>query len=248
MSPDHHLMISETQFNFVHLTDIHIIDEASAKLCARAFQQIHNLRPSPDFIVIGGDFVENGTQVEFDAVLPVVKQSQVPVYTLCGNHDLIEGTDPSRYMEHFGELCYSFDHMGYHFVMLDTTHRDYDTHSWHGYVQSAAMDWLHRELESVPTGKPILLFTHHGLVGSREDLSCDVENADAVLSSLKGFNLVAGFAGHAHSLRRNEWEGVPFFVNTALSQTRANPGGEPHGFLVVEVGSGVVSVRYHLID
>ena len=236
------------QFSFVHFSDVHVIDAASAKLVERAFRQICDLRPTPDFVVIGGDFVENGTQAEFDAVLPVYEQCELPLYPLCGNHDLIEGTDPSRYVELFGDLCYAFDHKGYHCIVLDTTHRDYETHSSRGYVRTTARDWLQRELDSLPAGKPILLFTHHGLVGSRDDLSCDVENADAVLSLLKGHHLIAGFAGHAHRLRRSEWEGVPFYVNTALSTTRANPGGEPHGFFVVAVAAGEVSVEYHLLD
>ncbi len=236
------------EFSFVHLTDIHVIDAESAELVERAFREIHNLRPLPDFVVIGGDFVENGTQEEFDSFLPVFEKLQIPAYTLCGNHDLVDGIDPTLYQRIFGDLCYAFDHKGYRCIMLDTTHRDYETYSWHGYVRPEAVNWLRGELSRLSGDQPILLFTHHGLVGSREDLSCDVENSDEVLALLDGYHLIAGFAGHAHRLRCNKWNRVAFLINTALSATRTNPGGEPHGFFVVGLREGEVSVDYHLLS
>lgn len=235
------------EFSFAHLTDTHVTDEASSKLVECAFQEINNLRPRPDFVVIGGDLVANGTRAEFDVFLRVFEKLQPPVYTLCGNHDLIDGESPIHYQRHFGDLCYAFDHNGYHCIALDTTHRDYETYGWHGCVQPEVRDWLKWHLDTVPPDKPILLFTHQGLVGSREDLSCDVENADEVLGLLEGHHLVAGFSGHAHRLRCHEWKGTPFFVNAALSSTHENLGGEPPGFFVVKVRDGRVSVAYHLV-
>jgi|GEM_PF-3532474 len=144
------------EFSFVHLTDIHVIDAESAELVERAFREIHNLRPLPDFVVIGGDFVENGTQEEFDSFLPVFEKLQIPAYTLCGNHDLVDGIDPTLYQRIFGDPCYAFDHKGYRCIMLDTTHRDYETYSWHGYVRPEAVNWLRGELSRLSGDHPIL--------------------------------------------------------------------------------------------
>ena len=57
------------EFSFAHLTDTHVTDEASSKLVECAFQEINNLQPCPDFVVIGGDLVANGTRAEFDVFL-----------------------------------------------------------------------------------------------------------------------------------------------------------------------------------
>jgi hypothetical protein len=80
-----------------------------------------------------------------------------------------------------------------------------------------------------------MLFTHQGLVGSREDLECDVENADEVLSLFCGHPLLGGFAGHAHRLRVIRLGTADFYICPALSTRRANKGGEPPGMLVVDV-------------
>ena len=232
-------------FSFVHATDVHVIDELSAQFVASAFQQINALQPAPDFVMFGGDYVENATVAEFEAFRQAFSTLTVKAHTLCGNHDLIDGQDPSRYVQSFGSPCYTFMQKGYLCIALDTTHRDYETYSWHGHVRPEVIAWLRGILANTSKNTPILLFTHHGLVGPTEDLSCDADNAEEVLTMFENHRLIAGFAGHAHRLRRHVWRGVPFFVNAAMSASRANPGGEPPGFFVVQVVGQAVSVAYH---
>jgi hypothetical protein len=120
-------------------------------------------------------------------------------------------------------------------ILLDTNNADQDPEKWHGRVERPAMEWLEAELDQLDRETPVLLFTHQGLVGNREELECDVENAEQVLALLAEYNLLAGFAAHAHRLRLISAGEADFFVCPALSTTKGNKGGEPPGILIVDV-------------
>lgn len=235
--------MTNSLFRFALITDAHLtVPESAGPL--RAAIEILNAE-LPDFVVFAGDMMDMGTDEQYALFLDCLRALIVPYYVLPGNHDLGNAGQAARYREAFGPLNSRWEMEGCHCLALDTTNTDPDPNNWHGRVETPALAWLREALAAVPPGAPLLLFTHHGLVGRAEDLSRDVENADAVLGLLRGRRLLAGFCGHAHRLLLNRWEGVPFLATPALSVSRANYGA-PAGFLWVDVFPDGVRARFEV--
>lgn len=232
--------MSSPLFRFALIADSHLTEPESATLLNAAIEAIH--REPPDFVVFAGDMVDLGTEVQDALLLEALCRLQVPYHILPGNHDLGNVGQATHYCRTFGPLNSAWTIAGYHCLALDTTNTDPNPDNWHGFVEAPAFLWLQNTLANIPADTPLLLFSHHGLVGRSQDLTCDVGNAAEVLALFEGRRLVAGFAGHAHRLALHWWGEAPFLTAPALSMVRENHGCPP-GFLWVDVLPGRVRVR-----
>ncbi len=221
-------------FRFVQVADTHIMQPESAAILGLALERIDSINEAV-FVVFSGDMVETGEPEQYRIFLQTVSGLSLPCYAVVGNHDIGNMSSRRRYSRFFGPPSYRFDVEGVACLVLDTNNSDREPGNWHGRVERPAMGWLARTLNRLDGDAPIILFTHHGLVGSRDDLECDVGNADEVLARLCRRRILAGFAGHAHRLRVVRHSGADYFICPALSTRRANKGGEPPGMLVVDV-------------
>ena len=125
-------------FDFVFFTDTHIEPELDAAHgCAMCFDKIASLKP--EFAIMGGDHVYDAlgvSRLRADQVYDLYKKTErslgMPLYQMIGNHDAfgvltksgVAPADPSygkkMYEDRIGRTFYSFDHKGYHFVVLDS--------------------------------------------------------------------------------------------------------------------------------
>jgi Icc protein len=222
-------------FRFAMVSDTHIREPDSAWILVRGLEQIQCHGELPSFVILGGDMTETGKEDEYRILLEALSRLTIPYHMIVGNHDIGNSRSRRRYTRFFGPPNRSFDFYGVRCILLDTNNADQDPEKWHGRVERPAMEWLKAELRRIHRETPVLLFTHQGLVGNREELECDVENAEEVLELLAEHDLLAGFAAHAHRLRLIRAGGAEFFVCPALSTTKGNKGGEPPGILVVDV-------------
>jgi len=230
-------------FRFAQVTDTHIIDDQSAEILRATIREINEERP--DFVLFTGDMLNIGTEGQYALFQECLRALKVPYRMLPGNHDLGNAGDARCYTEAFGPLNSSWEIAGIRCLALDTNNTDPSPENWHGLVEAPAMAWLRDELARIPREMPLLLFTHHGLVGRPEDLSCDVANAEEVLALFEGRPLLAGFCGHAHRLLLNRWQGIPFYAAPPLSTSRESIG-VPSGFLYVDVFPRRVRVRLEI--
>jgi 3',5'-cyclic AMP phosphodiesterase CpdA len=169
-------------FSFVHMTDIHVQPELGAvdglKQCVAA---INKLSPRPDFVITGGDLIMDGLAVGHDRVLKQwelwdegTKGLELPRYDVIGNHDVVGWSSKAivkpdhhdygkkifadRYGS--GKTYRSFDHKGWHFVLLDSIGQAKDSPDYVGVIDDAQLDWLKADLERAGTKTPIVLVTH----------------------------------------------------------------------------------------
>jgi 3',5'-cyclic AMP phosphodiesterase CpdA len=265
-----------------HLTDIHVqperkAPEGMAKCLERA--QTHK----PDVIFIGGDMIMDSLAVDrarldlqwdlFTSILKANTKRDV-VYAL-GNHDVWGWGDLAKYEKEplFGkryaldrlglEKPYrSFDRAGWHFVVLDSTHRL----PGNGYVarlDDEQFEWLQGDLAAVPKDRPVLVLSHMPifavgpyLFGENEKTgNWQVPGAWMHIDArrIKDLfhrhpNVRACLSGHMHIVDHVEYLGVKYFCNGATS------GGwwggkwqefEP-GFAIVDLfNDGTVENRYY---
>jgi Icc protein len=271
-------------FRFAFLTDLHLLKGGalhSAQGIAMCLQAVESLQPRPDFILVGGDIVNDARQMtildanrEYDLFLKTWHDNtDLPAYWTFGNHDLTATslsdppvTDPryakGLFQQRLGlsKLFYSFDHKGWHFVVMDDIALLPDK-SYEGLLFDDELAFLHADLQA-HAAKPMILCTHIPLmsglpfaidlakatgfhVKTPKNLVCT--NAGALTSDFPGHNIRAVLAGHLHRYEQLQLGRVPIYNSGAVcgNYWKGPMFGCPEGYGVVDLGAdGSVKFDY----
>jgi Icc protein len=262
-------------FRFAFLTDLHLMLEPelrSAAGIATCLDAVEKLNPRPDFILVGGDLVNRArdlTIAEAERRLALFQQiwsdhTALPAHWTFGNHDLVGTSNPSDspqdphygkglFKEHFHlrNLFYSFNHKGWHFVVLDDISAQPDM-SYIGKLFNDELAYLRADLDRHRT-MPTLICTHIPIISNMalamnlmrppgvhsngmKSLVCT--NGSALTSDFPGHNVRAVLAGHLHHYERVEANGIPFINSGAVcgNYWKGPVMDCPEGFGVVDLG------------
>ncbi len=258
----------------VFYTDVHARTEWNTPLAiARAADAI-NAR-GPDLVIAGGDLITEGFESSparvaprWDVYMKMHRAVKGDVYPVIGNHDLVaalprDGTpraeDPrSIYRDLMGleRTYYSFDAVGYHFVMLDSIQITGDELAYQGLIWPEELEWLRQNLSRVPHGTPIVVATHmpllsvfhaaiRGLTLGAERNRVVVNNLD-VLRVLEDHNVVLVLQGHLHAKELVMWRETTFIVGGAICGKwwRGPWYGTKEGFNVITLTGNRVGWEY----
>lgn len=264
-------------FRIVHITDIHIQPELHAgdgfALCVK---KIQSLNPKPDLIITGGDHVMDVLHVarpradlQFAMFAERIKPLEIPVHHCVGNHDVygwatdspIKASDPAYgkalYEEKVreGRSYYSFDHKGWHFIVLDSI--GIEAGSWTGNVDDAQLQWLKDDLSSVSLTTPIIVTVHMPILTcfiqetegtiAKPSAQSVLGNGKAVFDLLRTRSVKLVLQGHTHVVESVDYLGTKFFTAGAVSgEWWKGPrlGVHPEGFTVIDCGATDVKVEY----
>jgi Icc protein len=216
------------QFTFAFLTDIHLKPESGA---AEGFQmaidKVNAL--DPDFVITGGDLIDDALSAGYeraDSLYTMYKEMEtgfdMPVYNSMGNHDIFGFSNPEVSRDHpeFGERMfekrigkryYSFDHKGWHFIIIDGIEEGEGTWgNYVGMVDREQLDWIREDLAEIDPETPVVIATHIPLVSIRPQInngplyaqnqSALVINSREVLAPFRKKNLKLVLQGHLHFL------------------------------------------------
>ena len=264
---------TQTGFRFAHFSDVHVRPDMGAPDgVAAAFARIDAL--DVDFAIAGGDLVydalgasEADAEALFAQYQRAIATLRAPVYNVVGNHDNVgvyakSGVDPqspsfgNRLFERlFGRRYYSFDHLGWHFVILDSVRvvgRD-----WDAQIDDVQLTWLRDDLARVGRAVPIVVATHVPLLSSVLPLfppslhvvdgpKFRIPNAANVLDLLWNYDVRAVLQGHSHLPERVLYRNTQFITSGAVCGMwwRGPFLGNPEGFGLIEVDSGRLSWQY----
>jgi Icc protein len=263
---------SPEDFSFIFFTDTHIQPELNAAQgTAMAF---HKARSIPaDFAIGGGDLVFDVSAVPrsralslYDMYTKVEQDLGMKTYHAIGNHDvigagadLISSDDPiygkRLWRQRFGATFFSFDHKGYHFVILDSIEYKAD-HSFIGIIDTEQLGWLKKDLASIPASMPIIVVVHMPLATSvfsyegsdsyKMSSMLTVTNAKEVIDVLDQYHVIAVLQGHTHLNEQVVWKGKTFLTSGAICGNwwRGNRLGIAEGFTVVHLRQGAFSTEY----
>lgn len=125
------------------------------------------IRDRPDAVLISGDLADNGADAEYEQVRDLLRQLDVPVYVLPGNHD-----DRDTLRRHFdlpgsigAPVQYAVDLGPLRLVLIDSTRPGEDR----GELDAERLAWLDAELAAAPDQVTMLAMHHPPLVtGSTE--------------------------------------------------------------------------------
>jgi 3',5'-cyclic AMP phosphodiesterase CpdA len=266
---------AEDEFSFAFLTDIHLQPEKHAVTGFRqAIDTVNKL--NPDFVITGGDLVMDvldQTQGRADSLYALYKEVSsefnMPVYNAVGNHEVYgwhrdeEGIESSpgfgkkMYEKEMGERFYSFDHKGWHFIILDAIYRGEEGH-YIGKIDEEQVEWLKGDLDKTDKHTPIAITVHIPFITSRTQLSQGsmaanseggvITNSLEVLQLFREHKLKLVLQGHLH-FNEDLFVGnqVHFITGGAVSgQWWSNkPGSHPEeGFQMIHVKGDELSSEY----
>ena len=211
------------EFSFIFMSDIHIMDNPEIlKSYRKAIAKANSL--SPDFVLTGGDNVFDvmrGNASMADSLFTLLKEEnkafKAPIYTTLGNHDLFgiykeSNSDSTHvyykyalYEKHLGKTYHSFDHKGWHFVILNDL--DVKNQQYFGSFDYAQLEWLKNDLAKIDKKTPVVIVMHIPLVSVQFQVQQrregavpeqDVVNKYKLFEILEPYNFKIALQGHLH--------------------------------------------------
>jgi Calcineurin-like phosphoesterase len=162
-----------------------------------AIATINAVDVQPDFIVFTGDLTHTTDDAaERKARLGRVKEiaSTLKVKNvrfLPGEHDAAPDHGDA-YREAFGDLHYSFDHKGVHFVALDNV-----SQAGAG-IGDDQLTWLAGDVANVPPQTPLVVLAHRPLFDLYPEWDWSTKDGARALEILSKRDQVTVFYGHIH--------------------------------------------------
>jgi 3',5'-cyclic AMP phosphodiesterase CpdA len=223
-------------FDFAYLTDIHVQPELRA---VQGFQQclasVNALPQRPDFMITGGDLIMDALDVGADRIHTqftlfdeCMKHCALPVHHTLGNHDVVGWSHKAivkpdhheygkrLFAERYGQgrTYRSWDHKGWHFILLDSIGQNTETLDYQGWIDDAQLDWLKADLSAVGKTRPIIIVSHipfysvwHQVIfgpGYKLDGKALVNNLHTFRKLLDQYNIPLVLSGHGHIVERIE--------------------------------------------
>jgi 3',5'-cyclic AMP phosphodiesterase CpdA len=228
----------------VFYTDVHARTEWETPKAMSLAANTINAKKA-DVVIAGGDLITDGfdstaakVAPRWDAYMKMQRAIHADVYPTIGNHDLV-GADPKDgssaardpravYLAKMGlhRTYYSFNAVGYHFVILDSIEVTGDEYRYRGFIWPEELEWLKRDLANVRPGTPIVIVTHMPLLTSfysatkgstyTAEKNRVVVNNYEVLKIIENHNVVLVLQGHLHVKELIKWQNKTFIIGGAI--------------------------------
>lgn len=220
----------DDKFSFVYMTDLHL--NYGHNNCFDWFDKAIKKAESngADFILTGGDNVDiDGLKDDYETANRLftrftdsIKNSNIPFYASMGNHDRFWAAskeDPlyneGLFEKHLNKSYYSFDHKGWHFIVLNTSNY---------VVDEKQKEWLKNDLEQLDSITPTIVSVHvpfltvyyPALEGKYTDKHT-VSNFKEIWDMFENKNLKLVLQGHMHLYEEIKVKGVQFITAGSLS-------------------------------
>jgi 3',5'-cyclic-AMP phosphodiesterase len=270
-------------FSFLHLTDMHVrrkrFGHEGYEACVN---HVNRYAAHADFVLMGGDLAFDGnytSKEEFVDQIELYKmvsdKLKMPYYNAIGNHDVlgwssrrkVSSDDPDLgkklIMEKLGMSAsyYSFNHKGWHFVVMDSI---FPVEAEHGTGYKAAfgdtqLEWLRFDL-----GKnhdlPTVILTHISAFCHITQMNGDaksnpighmvVEDTVKFRQIIERHNVKAVLQGHSHVPEDYHYNGIWYITSQAVSAAwwGGNWKGYLPGYTVLTTEGDVLSWRRETFD
>lgn len=265
---------SINKFSFVFMTDIHLAPERGAQ---QAFEIVIDTinKLNADFVMTGGDNVYdvlrgnfNRSDCLFASYKNAIESINIPVYNCIGNHELfgiyeesdIDSLHPDykygMFERYFGDTYYSFDHKGWHFIVLNSI--DEKDKKYIGVIDDEQILWIKEDLAELDPKSPIVIVTHLPLVSVQKQVLSNntstevsnelwIGNSKEVLDLFKDHNLKLVLQGHLHWVEDiNVMDKTRFITGGAVAGRPSWRGSRnvEEGFMLIKIDNNDISWDY----
>jgi calcineurin-like phosphoesterase family protein len=216
-------------FYFVQLSDTHwgfngpTINPDSQGTLKKAVAAVNGLDEQPDFVVFTGDLtqttddrkIRRDRMAEFRDIVSRLKVKTVRF--MAGEHDasLDRG---EAYQEFFGDLHYTFDHNGVHFIVLDNVSDPTAA------VGEKQLQWLQADLTQMNEDTRIVVLTHRPLFDLAPDWDWATRDGAAVIDVLMKHPNVTVLYGHIHQEHHHMTGHIAHHAAKSLMWALPQPG------------------------
>lgn len=218
-------------FYFAQLSDTHwgfkgAANPEAQNTLPRAIDAVNALAEPPDFVVFTGDLTHTTEDAQerrrrmaqFRNIVDKLKVDFVRF--LPGEHDAaLDGG--AAYREFFGDMHYTFDHKGIHFVVLDNVSDPA------GAVGDAQRAWLQADLQHLDRDQPIVVLTHRPLFDLYPDWDWATKDSTQVMEILMPYRNVVVFYGHIHQENHHMTGHIAHHAANSLIFPLPAPGSQP---------------------
>lgn len=218
-------------FYFVQMSDSHWGFEGPPNPDARgtlkkAVAAVNALEHAPDFIIFTGDLTHTTDdpkqrRVRMAQFREIVAGLKTPkVLFMPGEHDasLDRG---EAYKEFFGDLNYTFDHKGVHFIALDNVSDPAAS------IGDAQLAWLAADLAQLPKDAKIVVFAHRPLFDLYPQWDWATRDGAKAVNLLMPYANVTVFYGHIHQEHHHMTGHIAHHSAKSLIFPLPAPGSQP---------------------
>jgi Icc-related predicted phosphoesterase len=183
----------------------------------------------------------------YGAFKGIVDSSPTKIYPAIGNHDRFfdkrngYGEGDELFKKFFQRSYYTFEQKGVRFFALNSVQLG----NGDGYyVGEQQLEWLKKELQSVPQDAPVVVITHvpiysiyYPVVEGKYVFVDVIANYRELLKAFEGYNLKLVLQGHQHLYEEIYSHGVQYITGGAVCAGWWSGAfwGTEEGFLIVDV-------------
>jgi 3',5'-cyclic-AMP phosphodiesterase len=254
--------LAADSFSFIHLTDMHVRRKRQGHVGYQAcIADVNKNYGSADFVLMGGDLAFDGNYTakeefidQIDLYKTVSDELKMPYYNSIGNHDVLGWSSRRKVAVDDPDLgkklimdklkmvssYYSFNHKGWHFVVLDSIHPIEADHgiSYKARLGEAQLEWLRYDLGK-NAGMPTVVMTHIAAFCHLGQMNGDpkfnpfghmvIEDTVAFRTIIERHNVKAVLQGHSHVPEDFFYNGIWYITSQSVSA--AWWGGNWKGFM-----------------
>ena len=218
------LAAQENTVRFAFLSDTHYSEGSGAvrdlSRCVKDVNTLDNL----DFVLVGGDLTDFGTDEEITAVKQILDSLRYKYYVVAGNHDAKwSESGCNTFLKVFGYENFEFECKGWRFIGCNCGP---DMRMAPALIPQESMEWL----KGLKPGVKTVFVNHYP-----QDTS--VLNYFDVTRELKRIGTRFELGGHWHSNVSLNYDGIP----GALNRSTLTAGKQP-GYNVVKIQNDSVTI------
>jgi 3',5'-cyclic-AMP phosphodiesterase len=222
---------ADTGFTFAQVSDSHLgFDKPVNANVTDTFQEALNhvtgMPEKPAFIIHTGDMTHLSKPEQFDTCAQLLKATNLQVYTVPGEHDILED-DRKSYLNRYGKGTlgdgwYSFNAHGIHFIGLVNVVNLQGAGL--GELGKPQLEWLEKDVKSLSASTPIVVMAHVPLWIVYQDWGWGTTDGAQALTYLKRFGSVTVLNGHIHQVMQKVEGHVAFHTARSTAFPQGVPG------------------------
>lgn len=214
----------EASVRFAFLADLHYSEGgASVSDLRRCIEDINGTE-GLDFVIVGGDLTDFGSDEELVAVKEMLDSLKYDFYVVAGNHDAKwSESGCNTFLKVFGYESFAFECGGWRFIGCNSGP---DMRMAPALIPRESMDWL----REVPSGERTVFINHYP-----QDSS--VLNYFDVTRELKRIGTRIAIGGHLHRNVSIDCDGLPGVLCRSTLSSGTNPG-----YSIVEITGDRITV------